>query len=68
VRAKKQPKPIEKSRVIVDSRDGRLDRFIPTEIARKLYNDGKLAVDVTNSTWERVYCPIGDNSWRQHIL
>lgn len=65
---KPEPKPIEKSRVIIDSRDGSRDKFIPTSIARKLYDDGKLAIDVTNSVYERVYCPIKDDSWKQYIV
>jgi hypothetical protein len=65
---KKQVRPVEKSRVIVDSRDGRLDRFIPTSIARKLYEEGRLAIDVTNSVYERVYCPLEDDGWKQHII
>jgi len=66
-RRKVKPVTIEKSRVIVDSRDGRLDKFIPTSVARKLYDEGKLAIDVTNSVNERVYCPNADNTWRQYI-
>jgi len=65
---KKKTKPIELSKVIVDSRDGRKDKWIPTKIARELYNSGKLAVDVTNSVYERVYCPCGDDSWKQYIV
>lgn len=65
---KKKPEPIEKSKVIVDSRDGSKDKFIPTSIARRLFDEGKLAVDTTNSINERVYCPIGDDGWKQHII
>ena len=65
---KKRPEPIEKSKVIVDSRDGSKDKFIPTAIARKLYDEGKLAIDTTNSVYERVYCPLEDNTWRQYII
>lgn len=35
-------------RVIVDSRDGSQDYFIPLEEARKLYNKGELLYDLTN--------------------
>ena len=65
---KKKPEFIEKSRVIVDSRDGSKDKFIPTKIARELYEQGKLAIDVTNSVYERVYCPTHDDDWKKHII
>lgn len=66
---KMKSKVIEKSKVIVDSRDGRKDKWIPTKIARELYEAGKLAIDVTNSVNERIYCPIeGNNEWMNHIL
>lgn len=61
---------IEISRVITDSRDGRTDKFIPAKIARELYEQGKLSIDVTNSRNERIYCPnsINNNEWRQFII
>jgi hypothetical protein len=62
------PKVVEKSRVVVDSRDGSKDKFIPTLIARKLYDEGRLAIDMTNSVYERVYCPTHDDTWKKYTL
>lgn len=45
-------KPSEpKVRVIVDPRDARKDEFLPASEARRLYNEGKLAYDITNGTY-----------------
>jgi hypothetical protein len=37
-----------KARIVRDARDGRKDYFIPIAEAQRLYNEGKLAIDVTN--------------------
>lgn len=45
------------SRVIVNTRDAGTDKWIPTATAQRLYDEGKLAVDLTNTKSVRVYCP-----------
>lgn len=37
------------SRVIVDSRNSKKDYYLPTTEARRLYQEGRLAIDLTNS-------------------
>ena len=51
------------ARVVRDSRDGNKDVFIPRATARRLYNEGKLAIDATNSAGMQytVYAPIEDD-------
>jgi hypothetical protein len=46
------------ARVIRKSSDSSFDVFIPRTIARQLFNEGKLAIDQTNSKPnEIIYCP-----------
>lgn len=54
-----------KAQIIIDSRDYRKDWFIPRDLARALFEDGLLNVDVTNSNSEIVYCPADEDSWRK---
>jgi hypothetical protein len=41
--------PLNYRRIIVDSRDSRLDLWIPVKMGVELYHDGKLAMDLTNT-------------------
>jgi hypothetical protein len=43
------------ARVEKDVRDGRRDYYIPKSEAKKLYEEGKLHIDITNSINEIVY-------------
>ena len=57
---KRLRKPSVKARVIMarvesDVRDGRRDYYIPKSEAKRLYEEGKLHIDSTNSINEIVY-------------
>lgn len=54
-RQNKKPQ-VDMARIIIDTRDGSKDKFIPRSEARALFENGKLAIDVTNSVYENVYC------------
>lgn len=42
---------MKQDRLIVDTKDGRRDRFIDHEQAKKLYSEGQLAWDRINGCW-----------------
>lgn len=54
----KKVKKVPMSKVIPDSRDASKDYWIPTTEAVRLYSEGKLDKDLTNSGQYTVYCPV----------
>jgi hypothetical protein len=51
--------------VYVVSSDGSKDRMLDRTLAHRLYKEGKLAIDLTNSNLNKiVYCPV-DEYWAE---
>jgi len=48
------------SRIVVDTRDASKDYFVPTEHAVRLYKEGRLFIDLTNSSDRYAYGPMND--------
>lgn len=55
-RTSKSP-TVPMSRVIINTRDAGTDKWIPTAEAQRMYAEGTLAQDLTNTKSVRVYCP-----------
>ena len=58
---------VDTRRVIVDPRDGRMDYFLPVEVAKKLYSQGKISIDVTNSEGKNEFTYSDEKGKYKHL-